>query len=58
MKKMILICLLWMIANLATAVLPEHFEQRLAKGSLTEKQQLISDMIKENNATIASTGCT
>ena len=52
MKRIILICLLWMIANLATAVLPEHFEQRLAKGSLTEKQQLISDMIKENNATI------
>jgi len=52
MKKMILICLLWMITNLATAVLPEHFEQRLAKGSLTEKQRLISEMIKENDATI------
>ena len=52
MKKMILICLLWMITNLATAVLPEHFEQRLVKGSLTEKQRLISEMIKENDATI------
>ena len=52
MRRMILICLLWMITNLATAALPDQFAQRLAKGSLTEKQQLISEMIKENDASI------
>ena len=52
MRRMILICLLWMITNLATAAPPDQFAQRLAKGSLTEKQQLISEMIKENDASI------
>lgn len=52
MKKIMWICLLWMISNCSIATIPEQLLQKLGSATLSEKQQLIYTLIQQNDATL------